>query len=64
MRPNLDGVMDVSPEGRHTGGPEVECSAVNCIYNEDRMCEANELKIIGEKSKAPNQTECITFNPE
>jgi len=43
--------------------PEVECSAVNCEYNQREMCYAPHVKIVSEVATAPVQTECQTFIP-
>lgn len=59
----LNGFVNNTQAGPCVPEPKIECSAVNCRYNEDRLCFADELKVIGEDSKGPKQTECITFNP-
>jgi hypothetical protein len=43
--------------------PEVECSAVNCEYNQREMCYAPYVKIVSGIATAPIQTECQTFIP-
>lgn len=43
--------------------PEVECSAINCEYNQGEMCNARNVKIVSGISTVPIQTECQTFIP-
>jgi hypothetical protein len=43
--------------------PEVECTAVNCEYNQREMCYAPHVKIVSAIATAPIQTECQTFIP-
>lgn len=40
---------------------EVECEAVNCIYNEDRFCKAEHIGIAGGNATETVQTECSSF---
>ncbi len=40
---------------------EVECEAVNCVYNSDRRCVAEHIGIAGGDAKAAVQTECASF---
>lgn len=42
-------------------GLSVECEAATCIYNENRMCTAEEISIAGHQAKAAAQTECATY---
>lgn len=43
--------------------PEVECTAVNCEYNQGGLCYAPHVKIVSGIASAPIQTECLTFIP-
>ncbi|MGI6449686.1 MAG: DUF1540 domain-containing protein [Desulfitobacteriia bacterium] len=43
--------------------PEVECTAINCEYNQGEMCYAPHVKIVSAVATAPIQTECQTFIP-
>lgn len=43
--------------------PEVECTAINCEYNQREMCYAPHVKIVSAIATAPIQTECQTFIP-
>ena len=40
---------------------EVECEAVNCVYNSDRRCVAEHIGIAGGEAKTAVQTECASF---
>jgi hypothetical protein len=44
--------------------PKVYCTAMNCVYNENQVCDAAMLKIVGPDSTIPEQTECNTFYPQ
>lgn len=43
--------------------PKVLCNAVNCVYNSDKLCQADAVQIQNEVSSTAEQTECQTFNP-
>jgi hypothetical protein len=47
-----------------TNSPEVECTAMNCEYNQRELCYAPFVKIVSGVSAAPIQTECQTFIPK
>jgi len=40
---------------------EIDCEAVNCVYNEDRRCKAEKIGITGDGASEATQTECATF---
>ena len=40
---------------------DVECSAVNCLYNDEHRCRAERITIMGDGAKAVGQTECVSF---
>lgn len=40
---------------------KVECDAVNCMYNDNKLCSANHIDISGSGSKTSNDTACATF---
>lgn len=40
---------------------EVDCEAVNCVYNEDRRCKAEHIGITGDGAHEASHTECATF---
>lgn len=40
---------------------EVACEAVNCAYNEGKMCHAENIGIAGNGATIAKQTECATF---
>lgn len=41
----------------------VVCEAVTCVYNENRICSAEQIGIVGNTAHAAEQTECSTFKP-
>ena len=49
--------MFKTPENRL----EVECEAVNCVYNKDRFCEAEHIGITGGDTTEAQGTECSSF---
>lgn len=40
---------------------EVDCEAVNCVYNENRRCKADHIGITGDGASDATHTECATF---
>lgn len=40
---------------------EVDCEAVNCIYNEGRHCLAEYIGIAGGRAREAGNTKCVTF---
>ncbi len=40
---------------------EIECDAVNCVYNESCLCCAEHIAITGMDAKKTKETECATF---
>lgn len=40
---------------------EIDCEAVNCIYNEQHRCQAEHVGISGNGASQAGQTECSTF---
>ena len=40
---------------------QVDCEAVNCVYNESRRCVAEHIGIAGGEAKEASHTECATF---
>ncbi|OUQ17862.1 DUF1540 domain-containing protein [Lachnoclostridium sp. An14] len=49
--------MFKSPESRL----EIECEAVNCVYNASRRCTADRVGITGLGASKAGDTECSTF---
>lgn len=49
--------MFKSPESKL----EIECDAVNCVYNENCLCEAEHVGIGGQGARKTGETECTTF---
>lgn len=49
----------------HTGEPEtailVDCSAYKCVYNENRVCHADNIDIKGNHATTSRDTECAAF---
>lgn len=43
---------------------DVSCEACNCIHNDDCVCKADQIGIIGSGACKYDQTECGTFNCE
>ena len=39
----------------------VECEAYNCIYNENKRCQAEHIGIAGDQAKKSQETECSSF---
>ena len=40
---------------------EIDCEAVNCVYNEKRRCSAGKIGITGDGASDASHTECATF---
>ena len=40
---------------------EVDCEAVNCVYNEGRHCSADHIGIAGDGAREASHTECASF---
>lgn len=40
---------------------EVDCEAVNCVYNDSRHCVAEHIGIAGDGATEAEQTECASF---
>ena len=40
---------------------EIDCEAVNCVYNQDRRCHADHIGISGDGASDASHTECATF---
>lgn len=52
---NFVGYDQINPE------MPVSCDAVNCIYNDDKMCVAESIQIQGPSAESTEQTQCATF---
>jgi hypothetical protein len=39
----------------------IDCDATNCIYNNDKICNADRIDVIGAEAEKAHQTECYTF---
>ncbi|MDD6212162.1 MAG: DUF1540 domain-containing protein [Clostridiales bacterium] len=39
----------------------VDCKAVDCIYNKDRLCSASHIDISGRQAKNSEETLCASF---
>ena len=46
-----------TPESRR----EVDCEAVNSIYNEGRHCQAEHIDVCGDGASRAEHTQCATF---
>lgn len=40
---------------------EIDCEAVNCIYNENRHCVAEHIDVTGDGASRAEHTRCSTF---
>ena len=40
---------------------EIDCEAVNCVYNRENRCAAERIGIVGDGASEAGQTECATF---
>lgn len=40
---------------------DVLCDAVNCVYNEEKHCNANHIGISGVKAVSSAETQCASF---
>lgn len=40
---------------------EIACSASNCVYNDNKVCKATVVGIVGRSSSTVEETECATF---
>lgn len=40
---------------------EINCSAVNCVYNDSEVCKATLVGMVGHSAKNSKETECATF---
>lgn len=41
---------------------KLKCNAVNCLYNYNTLCSADEIKVQGEGAMGSSSTSCGTFN--
>lgn len=39
----------------------IECDAVNCVYNDNKICKATVVGVVGHSADKKEQTECATF---
>lgn len=44
--------------------PSIKCDAINCTYNRDRACHAENVQIYGPRAEASEGTQCETFKNE
>ncbi len=40
---------------------EIQCRAVNCVYNDNKYCKATVVGVVGHTATKSEQTECATF---
>lgn len=40
---------------------EIDCEAINCIYNENRHCHAEHVDVSGDGARKAEHTQCATF---
>lgn len=60
---NYSGAAQQMFSGEPVMDPKVLCNAVNCVYNSEKLCQADAVQIQNEVSTTAEQTECQTFNP-
>lgn len=69
-KPSETACKSFSPKGTNTltnvmGGASKEtnvaCDAVNCRYNESKVCKAKEIMVAGMHAVTNGETECGTF---
>ncbi len=41
--------------------PTLSCSAVKCVYNENRLCGKGDIKVTGDHALEPRDTCCSSF---
>ena len=41
---------------------DIKCEAVNCKYNDQRICHAKHVDISGAAASTSTETECVTFD--
>lgn len=41
--------------------PKISCSVGSCSYNQGGICDARELKIVGDQANITEQTSCSTY---
>jgi hypothetical protein len=41
--------------------PGIKCEAINCRYNEERVCHARNVQIYGPRAESSEGTQCETF---
>ena len=41
--------------------PKIECDAVKCTYNSNKICTANRVQVMGSHASTSEATQCETF---
>jgi hypothetical protein len=44
--------------------PIIKCEAINCVYNEERVCAADNVMIYGPGANSSEGTQCETFRKD
>ena len=44
--------------------PIIKCEAINCVYNEERVCRADNVMIYGPRAESSEGTQCETFRKD
>lgn len=59
---NLPGeIRQIFNNGSVEMSPEIKCNASNCVYNVNRVCNANDIIIYGPGAGTSEETQCETF---
>ena len=56
-----DGSSMVNKVGDPKVHTSVKCDAVKCVYNENHVCKAEHIGIVGGNAAVSKNTECSTF---
>ncbi|MDD6481079.1 MAG: DUF1540 domain-containing protein [Lachnospiraceae bacterium] len=43
---------------------KLDCSVVNCAYNEENSCKRTDIQVEGTQAKTPSETSCGSFAPK
>ncbi|SHN87445.1 DUF1540 domain-containing protein [Desulfitobacterium chlororespirans] len=61
---NYSGTLKQAVSAEPIMDPKIRCNAVNCTYNDQRYCHADQVEIRNEVSHTAEETECQTFYPK
>lgn len=43
---------------------KLDCTATNCIYNENKVCAKDQVQVTGERAHTSSDTCCASFKEE